>query len=579
MGVRFFEDGNALDSLRSSDFDALSAYGEVIDNSIQASAKNIHISFEAPISGKKRPIDVLAFADDGCGMDSQTLASCLKLGWSSRFNDRNGIGRFGVGMVLGAIHECKRIEVYSKQKGANKWLWTYIDLDEVEQGKLTEIPEPKHKSIPKKYQSLLSEEHGTLVLWSKYDRQKESADAIIRDAHHYIGRTFRHFIWQDVNIWIDGEVVKAHDPLFLNTEKTKFPNDPSGTGYSPIIIHWPIRDGSVRAKHGETSLITIRMSLLPEEFRTKQGAGGSLEAKERHIDELQQGVSILREGREVFFGQIPYWSSVKTGDSSQRTWSFEEVDRWWGCEISFGAELDSSFEVRNIKRGAKPEPLLLSSIKEQITPTRDSILEEVRRVWRQTRIDAEVAAQKEADGLNRHTAHGAAEKAAAKGVATRSKYDADVPVVEAIRNIEDDFLQHLEQTTQARIIELYRSQPYTIVDDVVGWKGFSFWEVNFQGGKILMQYNLQHVFFKELRSLEDQITETLDPSELKVLSQRITGLVDLLLISFAKAEAGFDKNQTVTVEEIVETLNSAWGQNLNSFVKAWISADYGKSDG
>ena len=579
MGVKFFEDGNALDSLRSSDFDALSAYGEVIDNSIQAGATNIHIRFEAPVTGRRRPIDILAFADNGCGMDMETLASCLKLGWSSRFNDRNGIGRFGVGMVLGAIHECKRIEVYSKQATSSKWLWTYIDLDEIEQGDLTEIPQPRTKNIPNKYQSLLATDSGTLVLWSKYDRQKESADSIVRDAHHYIGRTFRGFIWQGVNIWIDGELVKAHDPLFLNTEKTKFPNDPVGTGYAPIEIEWPIRDGSVKGKHGETSKITIRMSLLPEAFRTKQGAGNSPEARERHIDELQQGVSILREGREVFFGQIPYWSSVKTGGSSQRTWSFDEIDRWWGCEISFGAELDSSFEVRNIKRGAKPEPMLLSSIKEQITPTRDSILEEVRRVWKQAKIDAELAAQEEASGLNRHSAHGVAEKAAAKGVSTRSKYDADVPVDDAIRNIKDDYLQHVEQTTQQRIIELYRSQPYTIVDDPVGWKGGSFWEVNFQGGKILMQYNLQHVFFKELRGLEDQITDTKDLSELKELSQRVMALVDLLLISFAKAEAGFDKNQTVKMEEMVETLNSSWGQNLNSFIRAWINADYGKNDG
>ena len=70
MGVRFFEDGNALDSLRSSDFDALSAYGEVIDNAIQARATEINLKFEAPISGKKRPIDVLAFGDNGCGMDA-----------------------------------------------------------------------------------------------------------------------------------------------------------------------------------------------------------------------------------------------------------------------------------------------------------------------------------------------------------------------------------------------------------------------------------------------------------------------------------------------------------------------------
>ena len=46
MSVKFFEDSNALDSLRHSDFDALSAYGEVIDNSLQAGANRIAIRME-----------------------------------------------------------------------------------------------------------------------------------------------------------------------------------------------------------------------------------------------------------------------------------------------------------------------------------------------------------------------------------------------------------------------------------------------------------------------------------------------------------------------------------------------------
>jgi hypothetical protein len=53
------------------------------------------------------------------------------MGWSSRYNDRTGIGRFGVGMTLGAIHECRRVEVYSQFIGG-EWLYTYLDLDEIE---------------------------------------------------------------------------------------------------------------------------------------------------------------------------------------------------------------------------------------------------------------------------------------------------------------------------------------------------------------------------------------------------------------------------------------------------------------
>ena len=102
--VRFFQDSNALESLRNSDFDAISAYGEVIDNSIQAGAKNIKIrlSTESVRAGYEQ-IKSITFGDDGIGMDAGTLHRCLQVGYSSRFNNRDGIGRFGVGMTLAAV--------------------------------------------------------------------------------------------------------------------------------------------------------------------------------------------------------------------------------------------------------------------------------------------------------------------------------------------------------------------------------------------------------------------------------------------------------------------------------------------
>ena len=112
------KDGFLIQSLRKSDFDCYSAYGEVIDNSIQADAKNIKIEFESVTRGtgknQKEIIDKVIFADDGTGMSLEVLENCLTLGWSSRYNDRRGIGRFGVGAILAALHECTHIKVYSK---------------------------------------------------------------------------------------------------------------------------------------------------------------------------------------------------------------------------------------------------------------------------------------------------------------------------------------------------------------------------------------------------------------------------------------------------------------------------------
>ncbi len=93
--MEFFKNSNALESLRSSDFDNMSAYAEVIDNSLQADAKNIKIDFfSLQVKANYERIDEIAFGDDGTGMDTDTLHACLQLGWSSRYNDRSGIGRF-----------------------------------------------------------------------------------------------------------------------------------------------------------------------------------------------------------------------------------------------------------------------------------------------------------------------------------------------------------------------------------------------------------------------------------------------------------------------------------------------------
>src|SRR5260221_716094 len=129
MQVLLVDNARALESLRNSDFDAYSAFGEVIDNSIQANAKRIDIKvIYTPRSGRSfEPITKIGFADDGHGMDPEILHRCLQLGYSSRYNDRSGIGRFGVGMTLGAINQCERVEVYSKIPSGN-WYMTYIDL-------------------------------------------------------------------------------------------------------------------------------------------------------------------------------------------------------------------------------------------------------------------------------------------------------------------------------------------------------------------------------------------------------------------------------------------------------------------
>ena len=227
--------GRAFESLRNSDFNTVSAIGEVIDNSIQAGAKNIRIKIkQVPTRRNVMDLTEVAFGDDGSGMSRDILGKCLQLGFSDRYNDRSGIGRFGVGMTLGAITQCTRIEVYSKPRGGG-WNFTYLDLDELRDMEDPVIPEPTPAEVPREYAELVAET-GTLVVWKNWDRE----DAKIEEMDRWIGRVYRKFIGAETisgekavpnsdrrHIFIDDgnfdREIEAMDPLYVT--KTAFSSE------------------------------------------------------------------------------------------------------------------------------------------------------------------------------------------------------------------------------------------------------------------------------------------------------------------------------------------------------------------
>lgn len=558
--MRFFEDSRALDSLRHSDFDSLSAYGEVIDNAIQAEASHIRIRFDlSPARHNYEQINELAFSDNGHGMPPETLHGCLQLGWSSRFNDRSGIGRFGVGMVLGAIHEVQRVDVYSKEKGG-RWHHTYVDLQEIENGELDEIPQPTGANVPEKYRDLVDDTSGTLVIWSKYDKQPYSGSKLKSEAKEWIGRTFRYFIWDGIEITIDGQAIPAHDPLYSRTQRTAFPDDPKADEFKDIVFDWPISE-----KNGEMSEIRIKMSHLPEEFRPTRGSGGSSTAKERRIDE-NGGISILRNRREVYYGQLPYWTSVRQDGTGGKSWRWEEIDRFWGCEVLFNADLDSDFSVKNIKRGADPSPELKQTIKKLITPTRETVNEKTRAVWKaadEAERDRRVAKDEE---LNRGPHH-KAEQIAKKTATPKSKMGQKITTEEAAQKIGDDVLNNMEADKKAQFVALFQSQPFTIQED--RWRGQTFWEVHSGGGNTLLSYNLSHPFFSEIENLVQSLEE--ENVDGPKVAARLREFIDLVLISMAKAQSLHDEGEQFTsIGNFIEQLNNQWGMMLSNYVKTWV---------
>ena len=380
VGTDLIDVSHMYESLRYNDYSVENGLGEIVDNAVEAGAREIRIDFEKKTVrlGKRQSEEIvsIAVADNGVGMGEDIISKCLKLGCSMREhkNGRLGIGKFGVGMTLGGISLARKIEVYSRDDESRDFLYTYIDLDEIKAGK-TIISIPIKKEIPDAYKDFYDENTGTLVVLSNCDRMDGTGRRIDSNEFNglianYLGRTYRKFIETGLKIYLDNRIVYLHDPLYMagpTQFDTKETQDPKAQLYSEYAFDWDIP-----GRPGEKATIRIKLSLLPLEWRANIGDGGNNEAKKRKIDQ-NEGVSILRANREVLYDKIPYLIGQKRGQ-----FSYQDNDRWWGCEISFPPELDECFQVRYIKRGAEPIGALKDRLKSELTGAITSLRKRIK---------------------------------------------------------------------------------------------------------------------------------------------------------------------------------------------------------
>ena len=378
--------GKNIEAERSNNYSPETAIAEIIDNSWEANAKNIKIRIKSEKRGTQRVArpTMIAIGDDGDGMDSKTLQYCLRLGQSTRFNSRKGLGRFGVGMTKGAIALCKKIEVYSRKKGG-RWNYVVLDLGKQDQNGDPYITIVDEQDCPDEFTDLVGD-WGTLVVWSDIDRidtdftinDDERRGVVHEGLRHWIGRTFRKYIGEkiikkkkvidnpnQVNIFIDdgttNEKVVAFDPLYVIPNPLR-PNDDTAKLESEEVVEFEVSDVDKPDNPPRTGKIIIRLSVTPESFRNDPDVyrrGGTAESKARYLPN-NEGFSVLRNGREVLYHTIENWVPTPHGHPE---------DRFWSCEIDFESVLDHHFKITNVKVGAKPTYELRMHLQKKISPT------------------------------------------------------------------------------------------------------------------------------------------------------------------------------------------------------------------
>jgi len=339
------------------------AVAELVDNSIESNAKNISIVIESRdvvvntrASNHTSRIMVL---DDGEGMPDDILKSCLGLGWGTRLETREGLGRFGFGLKGSTVSQSRRGEVYSWTNGLDSVRMTYLDMDEIKHNSSVFLPEPVKTKLPelilKHFKNKIGQS-GTLVVWNNLDQLSyKTPRALVSHFDSELCRVFRHFLDADddygdqryVTVYeihdTDGikekKELQANDPLYLLTPnnvpgyENEATNEPHGN-----VVKFSVP--FVFNGNESTSDVEVRFSIAKPSI---QKLGGSSQVGKHYA--VNQGISFVRAGREIDFGGFGYLSSS------------DPRDRWWGAEVRFNPVLDEFFgvnsnkqEVRNIKK-------------------------------------------------------------------------------------------------------------------------------------------------------------------------------------------------------------------------------------
>ena len=554
--------GQALESLRNSSFNTYSAIGEVIDNSIEADSKSIKIVMktEVPKNKQKERVIEFAFFDDGSGMDKAVLHHCLQLGFSTSYNDRKGIGRFGVGMTLAAISLCRRIEVYSKNKGGD-WKFTYLDLDELKEQNDPVIPVPENIEIPQEYRSIVAEP-GTLVIWKKIDRVNDD----LVNIPHWIGRTYRKFIANKIiengkaipnpkirKIFFNGERIKGHDPLYA-TKNEQFPNGFTSKLSSEISIQYPIHLlDPPSGKSKGFSTITIRFALLPQQWRTKRGEGDSKDNKARYVPQ-NEGISILRNNREVFYGKL-YPFKIEEG--------FRDLDRFWSCEISFNAELDHWFSVKNIKVGAQPLPELRKTLEENMVNTIMSYRKSIRKVWdeydsNKNTKNSPTSGSEKAEKAVKKIIEGP------KPIPPEEKED-DIDTVVDIALKKSAFIQKHKKEIKEKALEI----PLQIIKDPEGDPRSPFIDITAEGNTTFLTINMKHALFLDIFKIKEDLENLAKKSQNENIIRLANMFYDrliLLLMTFALSRNQLSQTDT-SIDSTIELIIIQWGHFLKRAIE------------
>lgn len=558
-----------------------SASCEHVDNSYQWGAQDVRLYFHEKGSKKARKIDVLVL-DDGVGMSPNVLRAVTAFGGSLCYDNRETVGKYGMGMKAAALGMGPTLEIYSwQEKGAIYRM--ILDTAEIsnKNTNVVQLPEPVFvDSLPPEIREILVRpltfpknaeeqdvlagsdedlsEHlgksGTIVYIPDCDRLTyRTAKGLVDHATKEMARIYRRYLKEGRNLFINNRRIRPFDPTYRMDEAIH-PSiialqDKKGRLVQSWTIDIPVEEDSPVKRE-----ITVRLFLLPIETWDQLGRTVLRNAL-RVFDDT--GISFVRNGREVYMGPV----AAITGKSGTR-------DSWWRLEIDFPAALDEAMGVAVNKQGVRLKAYVVEIIKKAIQSELSNVKSRIEQHWSFRAAEAAQSKVREA------------EQRASEAEALQSTHlpepamtpDEKHEYENRLRVLASGLKRSEESDEQAydRILKSKYITDFKHDDDA------PFYRVDYKLSKIILRINTAHPFFNALYKPLAQIAKrsadiriggedeeiALDTELVKACADALITL-ELTLLSLARTQSEMTLNDPEgNTQRMLDKLRRQWSLNL-----------------
>lgn len=562
-----------ISSLRDVGYNhTTSALCEHVDNAIEAGATEVRIFYRQ--SGKKGDYQVdTAVYDNGRGMEPNVLKVATSFGGSMNYNNRSGIGRFGMGMKTAALSMSPVMELYSWQEPGNIYSMI-LDVEAIgkDRSNAVNLPDPtlstelraelaelfvKHMGWPtdQKEQDLLATDaddlaerlgpHGTIVYMPACDRlSSRKARTLGEHAISEMARIYRRPISGGLRLYVNNRRVEAFDPTYsmASARHTKALTNGAPTT-SRLVLSRPIDIPVSENDPTRVSQIVAKVFALPiEEW-------SSLDRKTQRNDlRVFDGltVSILRNDREVFAGPLP------------RLTTQHSVTNWYRVQIDFPGLLDEAFGVASNKQGVRMKDYVLDKIRQEIGSDISKLNDEIKRFQAEkaSRIEPAKATASEQRANEVDQLH-------AKPLSTELTPEEHQQLDANLRGLAVTLKR--DEETDGQAFERVKNSTYLI--DFKHDQYWPFYHVDHKFGRIILTINTAHAFFEKLYNpLKDlarkPVEEALDEGQAldaKHVDEGPLVALELLLLSLARAQ-GVLGMRSDEAKQVFDQLRREWSE-------------------